>query len=290
MRARSPPARHRAERTPQPEPVRLWRGPTPRARGRIPLRRSRASLTLFPAPASTLGAQQVHRASVGLGEKVGTQRSSARIESIRMVPEAQEHLLGDLFGERLVGEQPPSQAVDGAGVASIRLGEGVLSVARDPDDERGIADVAQRLGVHEGHTLPTAPGGSRDPVEPRDDLDVGGMGEQVDHGRAPVDVPESGEHRGVATERRGVTAHQDQTGRSGRGEAGRGLAAEAGTGTGRRRRRERAAGSRPRPLPARSAPRIRGCLGRLGPPARSARCRSPCGPRRAEPAKSPTPQ
>ena len=69
-----------------------------------------------------------------------------------MVPEPEEDLLRDLLRERLVAEEPAGEAVDRATVAAIGLGEGVLPVARDRDDERGIADVAQRLGVHWRHT------------------------------------------------------------------------------------------------------------------------------------------
>ena len=54
----------------------------------------------------------------------------------------------DFLGERLVGEQAPGEPVDRAGMTAVRLGKCVLAVPGDRDHERGIAQVAQRLGVH----------------------------------------------------------------------------------------------------------------------------------------------
>ena len=85
--------------------------------------------------------------------------------------------------------------------------------------------------------------GSLQPVEPRHDLDVGRVGEEIDQGRATVREPQAREHADVAAEGRGIAAHEDQPGGTGRGEPSRALPPQTRVGPGRRRPPGRARGS-----------------------------------------------
>ena len=47
------------------------------------------------------------------------------------------------LGKRLVGEEPPGEPEDGTGVPAVGLGQRVLVVAADGDDDGGIAGVLE---------------------------------------------------------------------------------------------------------------------------------------------------
>ena len=89
---------------------------------------------------------------MALGEQVRAQRAPLGVELLGLVPEAEEHLLHDLLGEGGVDEQPPGQAEHGAGVAPVGLGERLLAVAADGDDEDGVAALGEVVG--DGHGCP----------------------------------------------------------------------------------------------------------------------------------------
>ena len=89
---------------------------------------------------------------MALGQQVRAQRAALGVELLRLVPEAQEHLLHDLLGEGGVDQQAPGQGEDGAGVAAVRLGQRVLAVAADGDDEGGVAALGEVFG--DGHGCP----------------------------------------------------------------------------------------------------------------------------------------
>ena len=64
----------------------------------------------------------------------------------------QEHLLHDLLGERGVDQQALGQGEHGPGVATVGLGEGVLAIAADGDDEDRVAALGEVFG--DGHGCP----------------------------------------------------------------------------------------------------------------------------------------
>ena len=118
----------------------------PRARGRSPPRRCGGASRSSRSAPGRLGPQQVDRAAVALGEQVGAQRAPLGVELLGLVPDAEEHLLHDLLGEGRVDEQALGQREHGAGVAPVGLGEGVLAVAADGDDEDGVAALGEVFG------------------------------------------------------------------------------------------------------------------------------------------------
>ena len=89
---------------------------------------------------------------MALGEQVGPQRAPLRIELLGLVPDAEEHLLHDLLGQGGVDEQPPGQREHRAGVAPVGLGQRLLAVAADGDDEDRVAALGEVLG--DGHGCP----------------------------------------------------------------------------------------------------------------------------------------
>ena len=96
-----------------------------------------------------------------------TQRPSLRVEPFRSVPEAEEDLLGDLFGEGTIANQAAGQGEHGAGVAFVELGERILIEARKRHDEGCVACLRSRRGPvasrrwHVGGGYPDSSGSSQ---------------------------------------------------------------------------------------------------------------------------------
>ena len=92
-----------------------------------------------------LGAYQVDRPAVDRRHEVRPERAAARVELLGVVPEAEEHLLDDLLGERVVVEHPHREAERGVAVAAEHLGQRLLSEAGDGDHQGRVARVSQVL-------------------------------------------------------------------------------------------------------------------------------------------------
>ena len=93
---------------------------------------------------------------MGLGEQVGPERAPARVEALRVVPEADEHLLHDLLRERPVAGDAQRETEGRAGVAPVRLGQRLGVEAPDRDDQGRVGGGAQLLGGH-GDIRPRGP-------------------------------------------------------------------------------------------------------------------------------------
>ena len=85
---------------------------------------------------------------MGLGQEEGTERPPVGVELLGTVPQPEEHLLDDLFGQRPVDEQAAGEGEDRAGVAAVGLGQGLLAVAADGHHEDGVAGVSDLFGRH----------------------------------------------------------------------------------------------------------------------------------------------
>ena len=106
-----------------------------------------AVVALFARPARRLGPYDVDGAAVDRRHHVGAQRPAPRIEPLRVVPEAEEHLLDDLLGQRAIVQHPHREPEGGVAVAAVGLGERLLAEPGDGHDQRGVARVPQ-VGVH----------------------------------------------------------------------------------------------------------------------------------------------
>ena len=82
-------------------------------------------------PAGVERADGVDGTGVGLGQQERAQGAPCRVEAVGLVPEAQEHLLGHVLGLGGAVEDAPGQAVDGAAVPAVHLGQRHLAVAGD---------------------------------------------------------------------------------------------------------------------------------------------------------------
>ncbi len=85
---------------------------------------------------------------MGVGEQERAQRSPIRVVLLGVLPQAEEDLLGDLFGQRLVAQDSPGEALHGPGVAPVGLGESLLLKASNGRHERRIAHAGEFLGTH----------------------------------------------------------------------------------------------------------------------------------------------
>ena len=90
------------------------------------------------------GADGVDGPAVRLGQQERAQRPPGGVEAVGLVPQAQEHLLGDVLRLGRVVEDPPGQPVDGSAVAPVDLGQRHLAVAGDGGHQLGIADFVDR--------------------------------------------------------------------------------------------------------------------------------------------------
>ncbi len=105
-------------------------------------------LAFLPTAPRRLGPDQVDRTSVGVGEQEAAQRAAFGVEAIRLVPQADEHLLHDLLGAGMIGQQPAGQPEDRTGVATVGLGERVLLEATDRNGERTVGHLTQHAVSH----------------------------------------------------------------------------------------------------------------------------------------------
>src|SRR5438270_3692837 len=90
------------------------------------------------------------------------------------MPQAEEDLLDDLLGRGHLPQDPSGQGVDGAGVASVGLGEGILAPSSDGDDERGVAGLVQVVGLRSPSSIPRPDaddGGGAGPKWSRTDIE-----------------------------------------------------------------------------------------------------------------------
>ncbi len=123
-----------------------------------------ADVPFLPPAPGLLGPEQVDRAPVALGQQEGPQGAATGVELLGPVPEAEEHLLHDLLGEGVVVEETPGEPVDGPAVAPVGLGERLLVVPRDGDDEPGVGELGDGGGVGVGMGVSAALRCARDPA------------------------------------------------------------------------------------------------------------------------------
>ena len=149
--------------------------------------------------------------AVRLREQEAAQGPAVGIESIRLVPEPQEHLLDDLLGLRGVVEQSLREPEHRSGVAAIDLAERLLLVASERDDERCIRRNHQILS----HALCSEPRPVWITCQTGHRLDVVRVREQVEHGGDGVGPAERRQQRRVTCEGDRVAAdeHQDPSAR-----------------------------------------------------------------------------
>ena len=99
----------------------------------------RAGVVGLAPLARARGADGVDRPAVRLGEQERPQGPAVGIETVGLVPQAQEDLLGHVLGVSAIVQDPPGQAVHGAAVAPVHLGQGHLAVTGDGGHQLGIA-------------------------------------------------------------------------------------------------------------------------------------------------------
>ena len=85
---------------------------------------------LVAAPQRILGADPLDRPAVGHGEEVGPEGSAGGVEALGLLPQANEHVLDDFFGDRLVGDDPHRETEDRRRELAVRLPQRLL-VTRD---------------------------------------------------------------------------------------------------------------------------------------------------------------
>ena len=101
---------------------------------------------LLTLPPGHLGADEVDRLPVGAGQEEGAQRAPLGIELLRVVPQVEEDLLGDLLGGRIAPQDPPGQGVDGSAVAAVHLGQRRLVPATHRHHQVGVTGL---LHIHQ---------------------------------------------------------------------------------------------------------------------------------------------
>ena len=97
------------------------------------------------AGAASWSSAPVHGPAVRLGQEERAQAAPEGVEPLRLVPEPEEHLLGDVL--RLGGavEDPLGQTEDRPGVAPVDLGQRDLAPAGDGGHQLGVADLLDPL-------------------------------------------------------------------------------------------------------------------------------------------------
>jgi len=108
----------------------------------------RPGVALFPLAARHLGAEDVDGAAVGLGQEERPERPAVGVELLGPVPEAEEYLLDDFLGQVPVDQQPAGEGEDGARVAPVGLGQGLLAVAADGHHQHGVAGFTDLVCGH----------------------------------------------------------------------------------------------------------------------------------------------
>jgi hypothetical protein len=96
---------------------------------------------------------------MGLSEEIGAEGPPLWVELLRLVPEAEKHLLNDLLGRCPSPEHPGGQGENGPGVAPIDLGERLLSPAADRDHEGRVARLAPVVDAHHSRFVTETIGG-----------------------------------------------------------------------------------------------------------------------------------
>src|SRR5262245_45802732 len=105
-------------------------------------------VAFFARAARCFGADDVDAAAMRLGEEVGAQRSTSGIETVRVVPQAEEDLLDDFLGEGAIGDDAAGEPERGGRVAPVHLSQRVVAEASDRDDELGVAGEPKVSGAH----------------------------------------------------------------------------------------------------------------------------------------------
>ena len=106
-----------------------------------------AVVALLTTAAGLFRPHPLDRPAVGLAVEERAQLPPGGVEPLGLVPEAQEHLLHDLFGAIGVDEHPPGQAVDRGAVAVVELLERPLVRAADGGHQARVVEILQ-LGFH----------------------------------------------------------------------------------------------------------------------------------------------
>ena len=89
-------------------------------------------------------------------EEERAQGSACLLESLRLLPQAEEHLLHHLFGHRAVPQHPGAQREDRAGMTPVRFGERVAFVPGDRDDQPDVVGAGEPdLRTHTPYSSPT---------------------------------------------------------------------------------------------------------------------------------------
>jgi hypothetical protein len=101
------------------------------------------SVAGFATTPSRLGPEEIDRAPVSDGKEIRTQRSAIRVESFRVTPEPDEHLLHRLFGELPIDEHAAGQAEAGVAMPSIDLRERFVVAVDDGESEFCVAERRQ---------------------------------------------------------------------------------------------------------------------------------------------------
>ena len=85
---------------------------------------------------------------MGDGEQERAQGAALGVESLGLVPQLDEHLLGDVFGTGAIGKHAGGKCEHRAGVAAVDLFQGVMAPTTDTDDECRITCSLEVGAVH----------------------------------------------------------------------------------------------------------------------------------------------
>ena len=75
---------------------------------------------------------------MGAGQEEGAEGPALGVELLRVVPQVQEDLLGDLLGRGGAAQDAPGQGVHGTSVAAVHLGQGLFVPSADGDHQVGV--------------------------------------------------------------------------------------------------------------------------------------------------------
>ncbi len=119
--------------------------------------RSHSGFVFLPCTARGLRADEIDATAVGMRQQERPERTSSCVELARIVPQAKEHLLGDLLRQRFITEDAAGKSVHRSRVARVDLRQGLFGTLFQANDEGGVFHCGEvRSAQRIPHGLSTA--------------------------------------------------------------------------------------------------------------------------------------
>jgi hypothetical protein len=84
---------------------------------------------------------------MGLGQEERAELPSLGVEPIGAVPQADENILDDLLGQLPSPQNPEGEGEQSPAMAPVQLGEGIVLVSMESENETGIAHTSERRPI-----------------------------------------------------------------------------------------------------------------------------------------------